>query len=524
MATSRKRTDQTTLMRNTTPQRLDAVKLLRLELLTSLEKYTKAMFRAQHGRSFVMAKHHRLIIEKLEGVLDGKIKRLIINVAPRYSKTELVIKQFVSAGYALNPRCNFLHLSYSDTLVKDNSAQIREIMKLPIYRELFPDSELEKANKASSERWKTKAGGEFYAVSTQGQVTGFGAGQVDDIAADELDEEWLRYDDAFLNKLGLIGANSNVFSGAVIIDDPIKPDDALSDTIRERINQRFESTIRSRTNSRNTPIIIIMQRVHEHDLCGYLLETEPDEWEVLSLPAIVTDPDTGEESALWPFKHTLEELKKLREADPFVFDTQYMQEPKPKEGLLYERFNTYTSIPIEQGMKRCNYTDTADTGADYLCSICFVKGSEYNYITDVIYTQEPMEVTEPATARMLTMNKTDIARIESNNGGRGFARAVMRILKIDFRNFKTKVTWFNQSQNKYVRIHTQSAEVMNTTLMPEDWATRWPKFYNAVMSYRKDNRRRSQHDDAPDALTGTYEMRDKIDKQKKVRQVNVKKS
>jgi hypothetical protein len=65
---------------------------------------------------------------------------------------------------------------------------------------------------------------------------------------------------------------------------------------------------------------------------------------------------------------------------------------------------------------------------------------------------------------------------------------------------------------------------MNTTLMPEDWATRWPKFYNAIMSYRKDNRKRSQHDDAPDALTGTYEMRDKIDKQKKVRQVNVKKS
>lgn len=523
METGRRMTDSSKLVRDTTPRKLDPVQILRLELITSMEKYTKAMFRAQHKRSFVVAQHHKLIMEKLEGVLDGRIKRLMINIAPRYSKTELVIKQFVSAGYALNPLCNFLHLSYSDTLVKDNSAQIREIMKMPIYRELFPESELEKVNKAASERWKTKAGGEFYAVSTQGQVTGFGAGQVDDIAADEADEEWLRYDDAFLQKLGLIGANSNVFNGAVIIDDPIKPDDALSDTIRERINQRFESTIRSRTNSRNTPIIIIMQRVHEHDLCGYLLETEPDEWDVLSLPAIEVDPVTGEESALWPFKHTLEELKKLRAADSFVFDTQYMQDPKPKEGLLYDHFNTYKTIPMEQGMRRCNYTDTADTGADNLCSICFVKGSEYNYLTDVLYTQDPMEVTEPATAKMLTMNKTDIARIESNNGGRGFARAVMRILKTVFRNFKTKVTWFNQSQNKYVRIHTQSAEVMNTTLMPEGWETKWPKFYNAVMSYRKDNKRRSQHDDAPDALTGTYEMRDKVDKMKKVRQMNVKK-
>lgn len=523
METGRRMTDSSKLVRDTTPRKLDPVQILRLELITSMEKYTKAMFRAQHKRSFVVAQHHKLIMEKLEGVLDGRIKRLMINIAPRYSKTELVIKQFVSAGYALNPLCNFLHLSYSDTLVKDNSAQIREIMKMPIYRELFPESELEKVNKAASERWKTKAGGEFYAVSTQGQVTGFGAGQVDDIAADEADEEWLRYDDAFLQKLGLIGANSNVFNGAVIIDDPIKPDDALSDTIRERINQRFESTIRSRTNSRNTPIIIIMQRVHEHDLCGYLLETEPDEWDVLSLPAIEVDPVTGEESALWPFKHTLEELKKLRAADSFVFDTQYMQDPKPKEGLLYDHFNTYKTIPMEQGMRRCNYTDTADTGADNLCSICFVKGSEYNYLTDVLYTQDPMEVTEPATAKMLTMNKTDIARIESNNGGRGFSRAVMRLLKTMFRNFKTKITWFNQSQNKYVRIHTQSAEVMNTTLMPEGWETKWPKFYNAVMSYRKDNKRRSQHDDAPDALTGTYEMRDKVDKMKKVRQMNVKK-
>ncbi len=523
METGRRMTDSSKLVRDTTPRKLDPVQILRLELITSMEKYTKAMFKAQHKRSFVVAQHHKLIMEKLEGVLDGRIKRLMINIAPRYSKTELVIKQFVSAGYALNPLCNFLHLSYSDTLVKDNSAQIREIMKMPIYRELFPESELEKVNKAASERWKTKAGGEFYAVSTQGQVTGFGAGQVDDIAADEADEEWLRYDDAFLQKLGLIGANSNVFNGAVIIDDPIKPDDALSDTIRERINQRFESTIRSRTNSRNTPIIIIMQRVHEHDLCGYLLETEPDEWDVLSLPAIEVDPVTGEESALWPFKHTLEELKKLRAADSFVFDTQYMQDPKPKEGLLYDHFNTYKTIPMEQGMRRCNYTDTADTGADNLCSICFVKGSEYNYLTDVLYTQDPMEVTEPATAKMLTMNKTDIARIESNNGGRGFSRAVMRLLKTMFRNFKTKITWFNQSQNKYVRIHTQSAEVMNTTLMPEGWETKWPKFYNAVMSYRKDNKRRSQHDDAPDALTGTYEMRDKVDKMKKVRQMNVKK-
>ena len=79
------------------------------------------------------------------------------------------------------------------------------------------------------------------------------------------------------------------FAGAMLSTNPIKPEDALSETIRERVNNRFESTIRNRVNSRNTPIIIIMQRLHEHDLCGYLQEIEPEEWTVLSLPCIWHD-------------------------------------------------------------------------------------------------------------------------------------------------------------------------------------------------------------------------------------------
>lgn len=505
-------------MQNT---QVDALNLLRLECLTSVENYTKVMFKAQYGRSFVIGEHHKLIMQALEDVLDGQVKRLIINIAPRYSKTELVIKQFISMGYALNPKCNFLHLSYSDTLVKDNSSTIRDTMKLPIYTELFPDSELEKPNKASAERWKTKAGGEFYAVSTQGQVTGFGAGLMDDEHAGALDDMLLGFDNEFLRKLGLVGSNTNVFNGAIVIDDPLKPVDALSDTTRERVNLAFEHTVRSRVNSRNTPIIIIMQRLHENDLCGYLMAQEPEDWTVLSLPAIQTD-DEGNEYALWPFKHTLEELKSLRAKDTHVFDTQYMQDPTPLEGLMYSEFGTYKEIPFQPGMKRCCYTDTADTGSDDLCAICFVMGEEYNYVTDIIYTKDPMEVTEPALARMLTHERTEEARIESNNGGRGFARAVQRICKTTYRNFKTRITWFHQSENKQIRINTNSAAVNNTVLFPEGWDKKWPRFYNALENYRKDNKRKSQHDDAADALTGTYEMRAEVGKKRKVRKVNAR--
>lgn len=489
-------------------KQIDPKELLRLEMLSSLEKYTRAMFKAQFHRSFAINFHHKLIFEALQDVVDGKCNRLIINMPPRYSKTETVIKAFTSWCFALNPNCKFLHLSYSDLLVNDNSATIRSIMMEPLYKELFPDSALEK-EKGSATRWKTQKGGEFYAVSTQGQVTGFGAGLVD-IDPSEVSYEDLTFDDNLNEILGLIDAKTNIFNGAILIDDPMKPEDGDSELIRERINTRFESTIRNRVNSRSTPIIIIMQRLHENDLCGYLMDKEPDKWRVLSLPAIQTDPETGEEKALWPMKHTLEELHEMREVNPVIFDTQYMQDPKPKEGLMYqEGFKTYKPEQLPTGreaLKKWNYTDTADTGADSLCSICFIDTPEFVYVTDVLYTKDPMEVTEPGTARMLARNGTVRARIESNNGGRGFSRAVKRILRIDMKNFRCAIEVFTQTENKFSRIYTNSANVMSDILFPEGWEHKWPGFYTAMTSYRKDNRRRSQHDDAPDAVTGVFEM------------------
>ena len=507
---------------------MSAVELLRIELLSSLRKYTQAMFKQQYHRSFIIAKHHEQMFEALQDVVDGKCKRLIINIAPRYGKTELVIKSFISWCFALNPLCRFLHLSYSDLLVNDNSETIRSIMMEPLYKQLFPKSALA-SEKGSAKRWKTKAGGELYAVSTQGQVTGFGAGNVDkteeDVAALlETGMGPIGLDEEIDEMLDMIGATTNIFQGAIVIDDPMKPEEGESEIVRERINARFENTIRNRTNSRNTPIIIIMQRLHEHDLCGYLMEKEPDEWRVLSLPAIQTDPETGEEEALWPMKHTLEELYKLRDINPLIFDTQYMQDPKPKEGLMYsEGFRTYTRDMLPTGQKaakKWNYTDTADTGADNLCSICFIDTPEYVYVTDVLFTDAPMEVTEPKQAEMLTRNGTIDTLIESNNGGRGYARQVKRLLRVNHRNFKCVVNCFTQSQNKKSRIFTASAQVQNDILFPEGWEKKWPKFHAALMSYRKDNKKKNQHDDAPDCLTGVWEMHSRQTRRKKVKQRN----
>lgn len=438
--------------------------------------------------------------------------------------TELVIKSFISWCFALNPRCRFLHLSYSDILVNDNSDTVRNIMSEELYKTLFPNSALA-SEKGSAKRWKTKAGGELYAVSTQGQVTGFGAGAVDE-EIDKMDggNDIFVFDDHTNEMLKMIDAKTNIFQGAIMIDDPLKADDAVSDLIRERINQRFENTIRNRVNSRRTPIIIIMQRLHEHDLCGYLQEIEPDTWTVLSLPVIQTDPETGEEYALWPMKHNLEELYKLREINPVVFETQYMQNPIPTEGLMYHEFRTYQNIELPSGheaSQRWCYVDTADTGSDYLCAICFINTPEMLYVIDVLYTQLPMEKTEVMLAKMLTENSISECLIESNNGGRQFARNVKCITRATLHNFKTAINTFTQTKNKAARIFSNSALVNSDVAFPENWDKKWREFYNAITTYRKDNKRKSTHDDAPDALTGVIEMRSRKSMNRKIKLRNV---
>ncbi len=456
----------------------DADDVLRSWILSDSLHFARYFFKLMNGgKRFVVGKHHRMICDKLNDVLNGKTRRLIINIAPRYSKSELVSRNFIAMGLAINPAAKFIHLSYSGDLALGNSVAVKDIVKSEDYQRLF-GVEIAVGTDTKSQ-WNTTKGGGLYATSSLGQVTGFGAGAIENEG-----EAWQ-------------------FGGAIVIDDPIKPADALSDNNREAVNLHFETTIRNRVNSRNTPIIIIMQRLHEHDLCGYLMELEPDEWEVLSVPCISYNED-GEEEALWPFKHTIEELHKIESANQFVFDTQYMQNPKPLEGLMYSKLRTYEVLPMEQSIRK-NYTDTADKGADFLCSVCYVETPSGMYVTDVLYTDKPMEYTEVKTAEMLLINGTQLVKVESNNGGEGFARNVEKNVRLQGTPvaLKMRFTSFFQGLNKNVRIFSHSAEVQNLIFFPSDWETRWPQFAQAVKGYRKVGR--NAHDDAPDVLTGMVE-------------------
>ncbi|OPC34595.1 phage terminase large subunit [Elizabethkingia miricola] len=466
-------------------------------VLESTLNFTRYFFKKNFGKKFIVNKHHEIICDALDRVIQGKTKRLMLNIAPRYSKTELVIKNFSSYGFAINPASKFIHLSYSSDLAMDNSSEVQGTVTSDAFQELF-DLEL---TSESKKKWQTSKGGGFYAVSSGGQVTGFGAGAVQeekDIEEDEDFENFIPYFDS-------------EFAGAILIDDPIKPDDAQSDQKREAVNQKFDTTIRNRVNSRDTPIIIIMQRLHMNDLCGYLQKLEGvlgiddnGEWELIELPCLQTD-EKGEEIALWPHKHTVDELKQMRIKNPFVFETQYQQNPKPKEGLMYDRpFRTYTSgvVPYSLKMIRKNYTDVADTGDDYLLSINYTETERGLFVEDVLFTKKPQEYTEPKHAEMLAKHRTEKSYIESNNGGRSYGRNVeaqTRILK----NFITEFDLFFQGENKDVRIFTRSNEVMNMIYFPEGWENMWPEFYQHITTYMKTGK--NKHDDGPDVLTGMVE-------------------
>ena len=478
----------------TSDEYITACDIQRHWMLQSLRNFTECAFAEVHKTPFIFGEHHEIICDTLDRVIRGELRKVIINIAPRYGKTELVSKMFMSHGFAINPKCRFIHLSYSSSLTADNSVAVKDIVNSDMFRALF--SARVRKGRDTMAKWDTVQGGGLYATSTLGQITGFGAGATD--AEDgEVNDEYL---DEYTAEY-----NPHKFTGAIVIDDPIRPEDALSDTIRERVNRRFETTIRNRVNSRRVPIIIVCQRTHEHDLCGYLQEIEPDEWSVISIPAIRYDGN-GNEAALWPHKHTIDELHKIQAASPFVFETQYMQNPKPLEGLMYEKFKTYEVFPIGRYQIK-NYTDTADTGSDFHCSIDY---REYQngecYVIDVLYTDKPMEYTEVKQAEMMTRDKVDLANIEGNNGGRTFSRNVEKNVRA-LGNAHTKFSTFTQSKNKDTRIFTNTATVQNMVYFPADWARRWPQFHNAMTSFRKEGR--NAYDDAPDAVTGIVEMREK---------------
>lgn len=324
--------------------------------------FVRYFFKVTKGTKFIFSEHHHTICDALMDVFYGRTNHLIINMPPRYSKTEIAVKMFSAWCFVKNPMCEFIHLSYSDGLAMDNSDTVKQIIKSTEFVQLWPHVAV-KQNKDSKKAWGTEQGGSFYATSAGGQVTGYGAGKVDDFS------------------------NGKGFGGAIIIDDPLKPDDAYSDPKRNSVNRRWDETIKSRFNSRKTPCIVIMQRIHEEDFCGMLLNDTEYNFTHLVLPAIV-DEGTDQERALWPAKHDLTSLQNMRSKNSYMFASQMQQRPSPLGGGVIKGswFGRYSVVPPLK--YRAVFVDTAQKAKehnDYQVAECWGLGTDgYLYLLDVM--------------------------------------------------------------------------------------------------------------------------------------------
>jgi predicted phage terminase large subunit-like protein len=309
--------------------------------------FVRHFFKSQYSKKFIIAPHHQQIADALVRVATGETIRLVINIPPRYGKTEIAVKMFIAWCLANSPSAKFIHLSYSDDLALDNSSAIRDVISSNEYQAFFPMAM--RADSDSKKKWFTENGGGLYATAAGGAITGFGAGALGRVYSGS-------------------GSPADGFAGAIVIDDPVKPDDAFSETMRERINRRFNNTIASRTNSPETPIIVIMQRLHENDMTGFLLNDGSGEhWEHLCLPAIQEDG-----TALWPEKHTIERLRVMERADPYTFAGQYIQRPAPLDGGLFKPDNIaiIPALPAGEGMEWVRGWDFASTvKGDYTAGV-----------------------------------------------------------------------------------------------------------------------------------------------------------
>ncbi len=240
------------------------------------------------------------------------------------------------------------------------------------------------------------------------------------------------------------------------------------------------------------------------DLAGVLLEKEKELWNVSKYEIIKrtqsSERDTREiGEALWEERHSKQKSERWRKNDPEGFEALGMQDPKPVKGLLYNKpFKTYKPNELPSGTI-LNYTDTADTGTDYLASVSYVDSGKFKYIVDMVYSQEPMELTLKMVAELLDSQRHLECTVESNNGGRGFARELRKEIK----NY-TRITDFTQTSNKEARILSNSTAVNDCIIFPEGWESKYPEVYKHLTTYMRDFKANA-HDDIEDCLTSIVE-------------------
>lgn len=340
--------------------------------------------------------HHDAIVHKLDEVRLGRIRRLIVNMPPRNAKTKLISVLYVAWWLGREPNRRFVGVSYSNELSGKMARDCRSIIEQPWYREIFPGTLISRSRSAALDFETTRGGGKL-STSTAGSLTGRGG-------------------------------------SVIILDDVIKPDEAYSELARTKLNDWFRTTLTSRLDNKRTgAIILVMQRLHEYDLSGMLLEKGG--WDLLSLPAIAFEPanipltrsrlmmrNVGDllHPAREPFE-VLEELKADMGSD--AFEAQYQQRPAPAEGNLFKAFWLKTWTPEMRISERGHVVQSWDTGIKTgpensysACVTARVIGREV-YIIDVWRGRLEFYALEQKTAELAQLHGAGTVLIEDKGSG-----------------------------------------------------------------------------------------------------------
>ena len=413
-------------------------------------------------------KHLKQIAEAFQRVADGQINKLAVSMPPRAGKS-YITSLFCAWMLGKYPDGSIMRNSYAAKLAEKFSKDIRDgIIPSDRYRKVFPDV---KATGAI-DNWMINSNTQpaYFCAGVGGPITGFGCRTI------------------------------------AILDDPIKNiEEALSETVIEGTWNWYTSTHLSRLESR-CPEIHIATRWTRKDPIGRLTDSNSENYtdmEVISIPAL---NDEGK-SFCEEIKTTEEYLSLKKVNDSFIWEAEYMQQPIESKGLLFpiEELNRFTMNDIKTKTPDgvIGFTDTADRGDDYLCSPIGKVFGACTYITDVIFTQDGVEITEPLVARMLIDTQCYLMRIESNNGGSSYARNVRTLIQ---GKSPCMVTDEHQSTNKETRILMNAGYIKENFYFRKDYepGSDYDRYIRALTSYVKLGK--NKHDDAPDGTVGLAEL------------------
>jgi predicted phage terminase large subunit-like protein len=416
----------------------------------------------------VMNWHIEIIAAKLAAVRQGRIRRLIINLPPRHLKSLMASIAFPAWCLGHDPSAQILCVSYGQELADKLARDCRSIMMSPWYRQIFP-TRLALHRQAVQEFITTRQGYRL-ATSTGGVLTGRGA----DI---------------------------------ILIDDPLKPEEALSEARRQAANEWYDHTLYSRQNDkRSGAIVTIMQRLHEDDLIGHLLAQE--HWEVLSFPAIAEADEVHRIETIWgprcfkrrrgealhPGREPLETLDRIRRTiGEYNFAGQYQQSPAPLGGGLVkaEWFKRYReNAPPERFDRIVQSWDTANKATELSdFSVCTTWGvrDKNLFLLGVFRRRLEYPALKRAVCEQQSLFNATEVLIEDKASG---TQLIQELIADGCHG----VTRYQPTGDKIMRLHAQTAMIENGFVYIPETAPWLAEYLHEMTVFPK-----GKHDDQADS-------------------------